>query len=75
MNYIVEIDKEKCIGCGSCSALAPDVFGLDSESNTAFVKEGADLSNLDLLLSVAESCPSGGIVVKDQEGNVLSKQE
>ena len=22
----IEVDKNKCIGCGACTAIAPDVF-------------------------------------------------
>ncbi|PIZ90306.1 ferredoxin, partial [bacterium (Candidatus Moisslbacteria) CG_4_10_14_0_2_um_filter_36_61] len=26
MNYKIKLDKEKCIGCGSCAAVCPEVF-------------------------------------------------
>lgn len=34
----VIVDKEKCIGCGTCVALAPEVFELGEEGK-AEVKE------------------------------------
>jgi ferredoxin len=29
----VKIDKERCIGCGSCAALAPAAFTVDIEES------------------------------------------
>lgn len=74
MTYKVYIDKEKCVGCGSCSVLAPEIFGFDSETNTSFVKENADLTDLDLLLKSANSCPVLAIRVEDEDGKVLSEE-
>jgi ferredoxin len=27
----IEVDRERCVGSGSCEALAPDVFEVDDE--------------------------------------------
>ncbi len=35
----IKIDKEKCIGCGSCTAVCPELFELSGEDNKAQVKE------------------------------------
>ena len=57
----VKVDKEKCIGCGLCSNLCPEVFEL-GEDGKARVKEGADLEkNKDCIKEAAESCPVGAI--------------
>jgi len=37
---MVSINKETCIGCGSCEAICPDVFEL--KDGKAQVKSGAD---------------------------------
>ena len=37
----INIDKEKCIGCGSCTAVCPDVFELD-DNGKAYLKEGGE---------------------------------
>ncbi|PIR71424.1 MAG: ferredoxin, partial [Candidatus Nealsonbacteria bacterium CG10_big_fil_rev_8_21_14_0_10_37_25] len=39
---MVKVNKEKCIGCGLCSNLCPEVFEL-AEDGKAKVKENADL--------------------------------
>ena len=33
----VEIDKDKCIGCGACTTIVPEVFEL-GDDGLAFVK-------------------------------------
>ncbi len=58
---MVEVDKEKCIGCGSCVALCPDVFELGSDGK-AQVKEGAD-TNKECVKEAAEACPVEAIKV------------
>ena len=54
---MVKVDKEKCIGCGACAAICPDVFeiGPDGKSN---VKEDKDVDCVD---QAVQSCPVGAI--------------
>jgi len=35
----ITIDKQKCIGCGSCSAVCPDLFELNEEHKAQAKKE------------------------------------
>ena len=37
----VSVDKNTCIGCGACAAIAPDIF-LMGEDTKAEVKEGME---------------------------------
>ena len=55
---MVKIDKEKCIGCGTCSALCDEVFEL--EDGKAHVKPGADTSK-PCVKEAEESCPVDAI--------------
>ena len=58
---MVKVDKEKCIGCGLCSNLCPEVFEL-AEDGKAKVKEKADLEkNKECVKEAKESCPAGAI--------------
>lgn len=59
----VRIDKDKCIGCGTCSALVPAVFGMgDDGKATVNNPEGA---SLDEIKNAASSCPVGAIIVEE----------
>lgn len=61
----IKIDKEKCIGCGTCPALCPDVFELGNDFK-AYIKEGADLG----LPCVGESksaCPVEAIIIEEND--------
>ncbi len=70
------IDNEKCLGCGSCTAVAPDVFELNDISKASVIgskeiKTG-NRSTYELpndiskntkedAVMAAESCPAGAI--------------
>ena len=58
----IEVDKNKCIGCGTCAALAPEVFELD-KNNKSVVKDinGADVETIKL---AADSCPVEAIKIE-----------
>jgi len=57
----VTIDQEKCISCGSCSAVCSDVFELDENSKACF-KEGNSPTELEIddpgcIDEAVEICP------------------
>lgn len=55
---MVKVDKEKCIGCGACVAICPDMFGL--KDGKSFVKdEKADCD----AKAAAEACPTSAIIL------------
>ena len=51
----VSLDWEKCIGCGVCTQVCPEVFTLDEKAGVAKVlrPEAADRS----VLEAEKSCP------------------
>lgn len=65
----IKIDREACIGCGSCAALAPDVFEMDSE-NKSIVKNPQGASEA-TIRSAAEDCPADAIQLFDEKGNKI----
>ncbi len=73
----VSVNKELCIACGVCWALAPDVFELDPATgktkikppyltkDTESVSEGSLPDNIvETTKNAASSCPTGAISVE-----------
>ncbi len=57
----MKINKEKCIGCGLCISLCPDVFEI-GEDGKSEVKKGADLkANEKCVQEAKEGCPVSAI--------------
>ncbi len=52
---MVSVDEEKCIGCGSCGAVCPEVFEL--KEGKSYVKAGQEKSTLPCVKEAEESCP------------------
>lgn len=61
MTYYAEIDESACAAHGDCVDLAPEVFALEDVARV--IGPGSD----DLLLAVAEACPSAAIRVLDSD--------
>lgn len=59
MSYLVEIDENACVAHGDCVDLAPEVFALDD------VARVIGTGPAELLLEVAEACPSAAIRLTD----------
>ena len=57
---VIEIDKDLCIGCGTCVSLCPKVFQMGKDNKAAAINQSAQNCNLD---EVVESCPVGAIKV------------
>lgn len=58
----LKIDQEKCIGCGSCQAICPDVFEL-GEDNKAHLKD--EQSDKKCVQEAVEICPTQAIEIKE----------
>jgi ferredoxin len=63
MSMRVEIDRDLCIGSGTCARLAPAVFALDDEEIAVVLDpEGVDPGKLQL---AADACPTEAIRIGD----------
>ncbi len=60
---VPRVDRDKCIGDGSCAELCPEMFELDAEGKAHVMNEEGDC---DLEL-VVESCPVKAISLVEKE--------
>jgi ferredoxin len=58
---MIKVDQNKCVGCGRCTEICPDVFRLNSEGKSE-VK--AQINN-DCAIKAADQCPVGAITVDE----------
>jgi ferredoxin len=66
MSAHVEIDRDLCIGSGTCVRLAPAVFALDGEEIAIVLDpEAADPAKLQL---AADACPTEAIRIGGLDG-------
>lgn len=62
--YTVSIDKDLCIGAGTCIAIAPADFQLVDQK--AVFLEGGETSE-ETMLMAAQSCPVKAVIIKNTE--------
>ena len=55
----ITINKELCIGCGTCTALCPDSFKLGDDGKAEVVNQG----DVECAKNAAESCPVQAISI------------
>lgn len=65
----IEINRELCIGCGTCASIAPETFEIDDEGK-AKVKNPKGDDN-ETILEAAKSCPVSAIIIKDDSGKQI----
>jgi ferredoxin len=62
----IRIDRERCMGSGSCQFHAPATFDLDDETKAIVVDPAGDPARS--IRNAAENCPTGAIELVDDEG-------
>lgn len=58
----IVIDEEKCIGCGTCEAMCPDIFKLDQNTNKAKVLKPTEEKKCNVA-EIARACPVEAIKI------------
>jgi ferredoxin len=56
----VKVDAEKCIGCGACASICPDVFVMNEEGKAQVTSQ----DNAECAKQAADSCPAEAIIVE-----------
>ncbi len=54
---MVKVDKEKCIGCGLCTELCPEVFEMQCDGKSGVKKD----KNIPCVKNAIASCPVNAI--------------
>lgn len=62
----IKIDREQCIGCGNCVALAPDAFILGIDEEKAEVKAGWEEVPPEELRCACDACPVQAIILEEE---------
>jgi ferredoxin len=62
----VKIDKEKCIGCGSCYSIAPEVFEMDIDGKAKISAQYSEViiedeSLINKILNAKSMCPNQAV--------------
>lgn len=65
----ITVNKELCIGAGTCTVIAPEVFEFD-DNLKAQVKDPNGASE-DLIIDAAKSCPVLAIILEDENGKQI----
>ncbi len=65
MGWLIEIDRDACIGSGNCAFYAPATFDIDDASKAVLLAGAGDAGAdpLDVVLQSAEGCPVRAIRV------------
>lgn len=84
MKYKVKVDRDLCIGAGSCVVIAPNTFELDSEGKAVIKKKDGVMTsdfvnysdindNEENILNGAKSCPVNAVIIVevDEQGNEI----
>lgn len=60
-----KVNKDACIGCGSCTAIAPSVFEFEDDGLATAKSENITEENKEDVVDAAESCPTSAIEVEE----------
>jgi ferredoxin len=57
----IEINKDKCLGCGMCVGICPDVFDFDDDGLATANSDNINDENKESTEEAVNSCPVGAI--------------
>lgn len=62
----ISIDRERCMGSGTCIVYAPGTFAHDDETKAIVIDPAGD--PIDAIHNAEQACPTSAITVRDDEG-------
>ncbi len=60
----ITVDKQKCIGCGSCVAMYPELFKLGPDGKSEVISDDYTAHNY-FKEDIVSICPVNAISIKD----------
>ena len=54
----IEVDRERCVGSGTCEMLAPDLFEVGDDGIVAVLRPEADGEDADTAEEAVQACPT-----------------
>ncbi len=60
-----KVNKDACIGCGSCTVIASDVFEIDEDGLAVADESKITEENKEEVVDACESCPTSAIEVEE----------
>jgi len=61
----VEVDRERCVGSGTCEALAPTVFEVDDDGVLAVLRTEVGEDELPDVRDAVAACPTRALALVD----------
>ena len=58
---MLKVDEEKCVGCGLCSSLCPEVFDFNTEGKAVINPKANLKKNKKCVKEAIETCPENAI--------------
>lgn len=65
MAKVLKIDKDKCLGCGTCVSLCPGVFALGEDGKAKVESQEGDTEKN--IQNTIDSCPAGAISWENEQ--------
>lgn len=69
-NLTVRVDRDLCIGAGTCSAIASKTFGLDEHSKAILIDSAGEDAD-EQIIEAAQSCPVLAIIIENEKGEKI----
>ena len=61
----IEVDRDRCVGSGSCEALAPAVFEVDDDGVLAVLRPEPGEDDLNDVREAVTACPTRALALAD----------
>lgn len=62
----IEVDRERCVGSGTCEMLAPDVFEVADDGIVAVLRPEPDGEDAEAAAEAVRACPTQALELADR---------